>query len=69
MEEYILPDEDKIVTAVRKVVGAESWPDVSETPTGAARPEQLELLRLMWRIRAFEERVGQLKRARTRCTA
>ena len=56
MEEYLLPDEAKIVGAVQQVLGSQAASRVIDE-----RP--LELLRTMWRIRAFEERVGELTRA------
>ena len=60
MEQYLLPDAAKIV-ARAAVLGSASGaraPAVSRSDAAAA-----ELLRAMWRIRAFEERVGQLTRA------
>ena len=67
MEEYLLPSEAKIVDAVQQVVGARPSPRSARWPSAAAARLDgdvgLELLRTMWRIRVFEERVGELTRA------
>ena len=68
MEQYLLPDEAKIVAAVQAAVGRPSpRSGLDRGPSSATGrlggDVGLELLRSMWRIRVFEERVGELTRA------
>ena len=67
MEQYLLPDEAKIVAAVQQVLEVRARRRPRPCPTARrARLDGdvgLELLRSMWRIRVFEERVGELTRA------
>ena len=57
LEAWVLPDEDKIVTAVQQVLGSAPVNGVVDT----AQAESL--LATMWRIRLFEEQVGVLVRS------
>ena len=71
MEAFVLPDEHKIAGAVREVLAPRRWPpDVARRgPRRPVRrrprstPTALDLLRTMWRIRCFEERVAKLHRS------
>ena len=66
MEEYLLPDEAKIVErrpAGARLVAGRRLSHGRPRGRPARRGVGLELLRTMWRIRVFEERVGELTRA------